>query len=70
MYCSLDKLVKNLIDEDFKYLSEKYSCEQLKLVKEKGIYPFLMNTRILLRGLMKIKYLIKITFLVIKKLWY
>ena len=35
----LDKLVKNLNDKDFKYLSEEFSGEQLKLVKEKGIYP-------------------------------
>ena len=37
---SLDKLVKNLGSEDFKYLSEVFSGEQLKLVKEKGIYPY------------------------------
>ena len=36
----LDKLVKNLNDEDFRYLSEEFSGEQLKLVKEKGIYPY------------------------------
>ena len=35
MNCSLDKLVKNLSDEDFKYLSEEYSGERLKLVKER-----------------------------------
>ena len=40
MNCSLDKLVKNLKDEDFSYLSEEYSGKQLKLVKEKGIYPY------------------------------
>ena len=40
MNSSLDKLVKNLSDEDFKYLSEEFSGEQLKLVKEKGIYPY------------------------------
>ena len=34
---SLDSLVKNLVDEDFKYLSEKYSGENLGLVKEKGL---------------------------------
>ena len=39
MNSSLDKLVKNLNDKDFKYLSEEFSGEQLKLVKEKGIYP-------------------------------
>ena len=40
MNCSLEKLVKNLNDKDFKYLSEDVSDEQLKLVKEKGIYPY------------------------------
>ena len=33
-------MVKNLNDKDFKYLSEKFCGEQLKLVKEKGIYPY------------------------------
>ena len=28
------------LDEDFKYLSEEFSDEQLKLVKEKRIYPY------------------------------
>ena len=37
---SLDSLVKNLVDEDFKYLSEEYSGENLGLVKEKGLYAF------------------------------
>ena len=40
MNSSLDKLVKNLGDKHFKYLSEEFSNEQLKLVKEKGIYPY------------------------------
>ena len=39
MNSSFDKLVKNLNDKNFKYLSEEFSDEQLKLVKEKGIYP-------------------------------
>ena len=38
MKSSLDKLVKNLGDEDFKYLSEVFSGEKLELVKKKGIY--------------------------------
>ena len=38
MNSSLDKLVKNLSDEEFKYLSEEFSDEQLKLVQEKEIY--------------------------------
>ena len=40
MNSSLDKLVKNLSVEDFKYLNEEFSGEQLKLVREKGIYPY------------------------------
>ena len=40
MNFSLDKFVKNLSDKDFKYLREEFSNEQLKLVKEKGIYPY------------------------------
>ena len=40
MNSSLDKLVKNLSDKDFKYLSEEFSGEQFRLVKEKRIYPY------------------------------
>ena len=40
MNSSLDKLVKNLNDEDFKYLNDEFSGEQLKLLKEKRIYPY------------------------------
>ena len=39
MNSNLDKLVENLIDKDFVFLSEDCIGEQLKLVKEKGIYP-------------------------------
>ena len=40
MKSSLDKLVKNLGDENFKYICEVFVGEQLKLVKEKGIYSY------------------------------
>ena len=40
MKSSLDSLVKKLMDEDFKYLPEEFSGEFLKLVKEKGVYPY------------------------------
>ena len=40
MNFSLDSLVKNLIDEDFKYLSEEFSGVFLRLVKEKGVHPY------------------------------
>ena len=37
---SLDELVKNLSNEDFKDLSEEFSYEKLELVKKRGIYPY------------------------------
>ena len=38
MNSSLDKLVKNLWDEDFKYLVEEFGSENLELLKQKGAY--------------------------------
>ena len=40
MNSSLDKLVKNLSDEDFKYLVEKFSSDNLELLKQNGAYPY------------------------------
>ena len=40
MNSSLDGLVKNLTDNDFKYLSQEFSGDLLKLVKQKGAYPY------------------------------
>ena len=40
MNSSLDALVKNLSDNDFKCLSEEFSGEFLKLIKQKGVYPY------------------------------
>ena len=37
---SLDKLVKNLSDEDFKYLVEEFGSKNLKLLKQKSTYPY------------------------------
>ena len=36
----LDALVKNLSDNDFKYLSEEFNGGLLELVKQKGVYPY------------------------------
>ena len=42
---SLDKLVKNLSDEDFKYLVEEFDSKNLRILKQKGAYPHeYMNT--------------------------
>ena len=40
MNSSLDSLVKNLSDNDFKYLSHEFSGHLLGLMKQKGVYPF------------------------------
>ena len=40
MNFSLNALVKNLSDNDFKFLSREFNCEFLKLVKQKGMYPY------------------------------
>ena len=40
MNSSLDKLVKNLVDKDFKYLVEQFGTENLKILKQKGAYPY------------------------------
>ena len=37
---SLDKLVKNLSDEDFKYLVEEFGSENLEILNQKGTYPY------------------------------
>ena len=43
MISSLNSLVKNLVDEDFKHLSKEFKefkDKDLKLLKEKGVYPY------------------------------
>ena len=40
MNSKLDKLVKNLSDEDFKYLVKEFGSENLELLKQKGAYPY------------------------------
>ena len=40
MNFSLDSIVKNLSDHDFVCLSQEFSGKFLKLVKQKGVYPY------------------------------
>ena len=40
MNSSLDNLVTNLLDEDFKYLVEEFGSENLEILKQKGAYPY------------------------------
>ena len=40
MNSSLDKLVKNLWDKDFKYLVEEFRSKNLELLKQKDACPY------------------------------
>ena len=40
MNSSLDKLVKNLSDKDFKYLIEELAPKNLESLKQRGTYPY------------------------------
>ena len=40
MNSSLDKLVKHLSDEDFKYLVKEFAPDNLETLKQKGVYPY------------------------------
>ena len=39
MNFSLEKLVKNLADNDFKYLTQEFRSKNLELLKQKDAYP-------------------------------
>ena len=40
MSSSLEKLVKNLSDSDFKYLTQEFGSKNLELLKQKDAYPY------------------------------
>ena len=50
MNSSLDKLVRNLTDDDFKYLSEEFGSKNLDLSKQKDAYLYeYMNSKDLVK---------------------
>ena len=40
MNCNLEKLVKNLSDNNLKYLTEEFGSKNLEFLKQKGVYPY------------------------------
>ena len=40
MNFNFDKLVRNLADDDFKYLTEEFGSKNLELLKQKGAYHY------------------------------
>ena len=66
MYSSIEKLVQNFSYADLKYLLEKSNPEQLELVKWEGMYPYDYVES--LKDFMKLKYLIKASFMIFLKI--
>ena len=61
---SLDKLVKDLSDEDFKYLVVEFGSKKLELLKQKGTYPY----ETVMKNLMKKNYLLKNILIALQKM--
>ena len=40
MNFSLDSFVKNLLNNDFKHLSQEFTGDVLELAQQKGVYPY------------------------------
>ena len=57
---SLEKLIKKLADNEFKYLTQEFGSKNLELVKKKML--FLMSTWTILKDLVKKNYLKKNSF--------
>ena len=57
----LDELVQSLSDNDFKYLSQEFCGEQLKLVKQKGVNPY--EYMKCFKSFLKLNFLIGVIFL-------
>ena len=61
MNSNLEKLVKNLSDNDFKYLAKECGSKNLELLKEKDAYPYEYMT--VLKDLVKKNCLIRNVFI-------
>ena len=66
MNSSLKKLVRNLADDDFKYLTEEFGSKNLKFLKQKVL--ILMSTWTVLKDLTKKNFPTKSLFTAQKKL--
>ena len=72
MNSNLDLLAKNLSENDFKYLSQEFSGECLKLTKQKGMYLYENIARevvflILLKDIVKLIINTQNAMIVVKK---
>ena len=60
---SLDVLIKNLSDNEFKLLLQEFNGDLLKLVKQKGVCRY--EYRDILKSFLKNNYLIDLNFIVL-----
>ena len=63
MNSSLEKLVKNLSDDDFKYLTKEFGSKNLELLKQKDAYPYEYMNNFCWKDLLKKNCLIKNVFI-------
>ena len=63
MKSSLNKLVKNLTDDGFRYLSEEFCGDLLELISQKGVYPY--DTWTALKRFLRMNCLIDVNVLVL-----
>ena len=59
---NLEKLVKKLSDDNFKYLTQEFGSENLNLLKQKDAYPY-EYTWTVLKGFLKKRITWQKTFL-------
>ena len=66
MNSSLDVLLRNFSDNDFKHLSQEFSGYLLKLVNQKGVHPYEYNDSF--EKFLKNNQLIDLNFIVLLKM--
>ena len=66
MDSSLDVLLRNFSDNDFKHLSQEFSGYLLKLVNQKGVHPYEYNDSF--EKFLKNNQLIDLNFIVLLKM--
>ena len=68
MNSSLDVLVENFPDNDFKYLSQEFTSGMLEQVKQKGMYPYdtVLNTITVLKSFLIKNYPVDVSLIILK----
>ena len=67
MNSSLDVLVENFPDNDFKYLSQEFTSGMLEQVKQKGMYPYdtVLNTITVLKSFLIKNYPVDVSLIIL-----